>query len=158
NRKSAGDPASARSLRRTNNFLSISFSMTSVSFGIARNLYFATMPGMRIPSSSVGRVKHILARTASEATSLACPPACRNCGATVGTDAALCVPCWNKVRFLGQPWCESLGVPFVRDPGRGALTADAIADRRVFRRARAAVAYGGPASQLVRALKFEGQT
>jgi len=76
----------------------------------------------------------------------------------VGTDAALCVPCWNKVRFLEQPWCESLGVPFVRDPGRGALTADAIADRRVFRRARAAVAYGGPASQLVRALKFEGQT
>src|SRR5690606_11575551 len=50
------------------------------------------------------------------------------------------------------------GTPFALDMGEGSLSVAAIASPPVFDRARAAVAYEGPAKRLARGLKFHERT
>ena len=86
------------------------------------------------------------------------PPACAGCRRHVTQPGALCGACWPKLRFLEKPWCAVMGTPFTHDMGEGFLSAEAIADPPPFRRARAAVAYGGVARQMVQGLKFNDRT
>lgn len=70
----------------------------------------------------------------------------------------MCGECWPKLRFLERPWCEVMGTPFSHEFGPGFLSAEAIANPPPFERARAAVAYGGVARQMVQGLKFSDRT
>ncbi|MDR3493439.1 MAG: ComF family protein [Ancalomicrobiaceae bacterium] len=82
------------------------------------------------------------------------PPVCAACGGPVADPEALCGTCWGALQFIERPYCERLGIPFGYDLGPGALSAEAIASPPPFNRARAAVIYGGPARDLVHALKY----
>ena len=86
------------------------------------------------------------------------PPVCPGCRRKVAEPGTLCGACWPKLRFLEKPWCEVMGTPFGHDFGAGFLSAEAIANPPPFRRARAAVAYGGVARQMVQGLKYSDRT
>lgn len=75
-----------------------------------------------------------------------------------GSHAGFCPACWREVRFIERPYCEILGLPFSYDPGRGMLSAEAIADPPVFDRLRAAAIYEGSARNLVHSLKYRDRT
>ncbi|MBV8662808.1 MAG: ComF family protein [Hyphomicrobiales bacterium] len=83
------------------------------------------------------------------------PPTCLACGAATGEARALCAICWRAMRFIERPFCDRLGTPFEHDLGEGLLSAQAIADPPVFRRARAVARFeDGPARRLVHRLKY----
>lgn len=86
------------------------------------------------------------------------PPVCAGCCRQVSQPGTLCGACWRDLRFLEQPWCEVLGTPFGFEMGPGMLSADAIANPPPFDRARAAVAFGGIARQMVHGLKYADRT
>jgi ComF family protein len=87
------------------------------------------------------------------ALDLALPPLCAACREPVrGT--GLCPACWSKLSFIGRPYCERLGIPFVYDPGPGILSMEAIADPPAYNRARAAVRFDEVSRALVHALKY----
>lgn len=86
------------------------------------------------------------------------PPVCAGCRRIVSSPATLCPKCWQSLRFIEKPWCEVMGTPFSYDMGRGALSADAIANPPVFDKARAAVAHDGIARRMVHGLKYADRT
>jgi ComF family protein len=70
------------------------------------------------------------------------PPGCLVCRAAVANHGGLCVTCWRQIRFIEQPCCDRLGVPFERDLGQGNLISpEAVANPPAFRRARAVARY-----------------
>lgn len=82
------------------------------------------------------------------------PPKCLSCGQGISRGAALCVPCWSRLRHISPPVCEALGTPFAFDEGEGALSPAAIAEPPRFARGRAAVAFDEAARDLVHQLKY----
>ncbi|OQM75525.1 ComF family protein [Pseudaminobacter manganicus] len=86
------------------------------------------------------------------------PPVCPGCRRHVTQPGLLCAACWPRLRFLERPWCPVMGTPFLHDMGEGFLSAEAIADPPPFERARAAVVYGGVASQMAQGLKYRDRT
>ena len=95
---------------------------------------------------------------ARAALDLVLPPVCASCHAPVADPGAFCGACWSSLTLIERPYCERLGIPFDRDTGPGALSAEAIADPPVFDRARAAVLYDGVARDVVHALKYRDRT
>lgn len=79
---------------------------------------------------------------------LLAPLRCVSCGRTCGED--LCVSCADEVVAIRHPVCARCGAP-------SGVAADRCADLRGFDRARSLVAYAGPASRLVLALKRRGR-
>ncbi len=86
------------------------------------------------------------------------PPTCFGCRAIVDRPGTLCAGCWPRLRFLEAPWCAVLGTPFPHEMGEGAVSPAAIADPPPFARARAAVAFGGVARDIVHGLKYRDRT
>jgi len=82
------------------------------------------------------------------------PPACVHCRAVTGAGDVLCPKCWVKLRPITEPLCPVLGLPFEYYLGKGALSAQAIADPPPFARARSACVHNGVARALVSRLKF----
>ncbi len=82
------------------------------------------------------------------------PPTCGACGRFTGDEDALCASCWRKTIFLSPPWCARLGLPFAYDLGPDAVSPAAIAAPPIFGRARSAVAFEGPARDMVHMLKY----
>lgn len=101
-------------------------------------------------------------RAACQAASLSgrllFPPVCPGCRRMVTQPFTLCGACWPKLRFIEQPWCEVLGIPFAYEMGQGIVSAEAIANPPPFARARSAVSYSGVAQQMVLSLKFGDRT
>src|ERR1700691_1565851 len=84
---------------------------------------------------------------------LALPQLCAACRKPV-EGKGLCPGCWSKLSFITRPYCERLGIPFVYDPGPGALSMEAIAEPPAYHRARAAVRFDEISRALVHALKY----
>jgi ComF family protein len=82
------------------------------------------------------------------------PPHCLVCRAAVGESGSLCFTCWNALRFIEEPCCPRLGIPFPYDPGAGQVSAAALADPPPWTRARSAVAYDDASRPIVQALKY----
>lgn len=99
-----------------------------------------------------------LASFARGLADVAIPPGCLACEARVDRPGTVCPSCWTSLRFIDRPYCEALGLPFAFDLGPGALSAEAIATRPPFQRARAALVYEGAARTLVTQLKFGDRT
>jgi ComF family protein len=85
------------------------------------------------------------------------PPQCVACSKAIDEPHGLCATCWGQIRFIARPFCERLGTPFAVDLGGPLLSPAAMADPPVYRRARVAAAYDGPAGEMVRRLKFGDQ-
>ncbi len=84
---------------------------------------------------------------------LVLPPRCPGCGEIVDGDDRFCAACFGALHFLGPPQCACCGDPLVHDIDPAALCGACLADPPPFQRARAALAYGGPARTVVLALK-----
>ena len=86
------------------------------------------------------------------------PATCVACRRHVVQPGSVCGACWPNLTLLERPWCAVLGTPFQTDYGPDAVSPAAIADPPPFRRLRAAVAFTGPARDLVHALKYRDRT
>ncbi|MCJ2874944.1 ComF family protein [Rhizobium pusense] len=86
------------------------------------------------------------------------PPTCAGCTRMIGAEGALCPECWRDIVFIERPYCEILGIPFVRDHGENIVSAEAIADPPPFDRLRAAASHQGVARKLVHRLKYQDRT
>ncbi|MEO8724364.1 MAG: ComF family protein [Sphingobium sp.] len=84
----------------------------------------------------------------------ALPPRCPACGVIVEDDARFCLPCWQKMDFLGDPCCACCGVPFAIEQGEGGRCGACLADPPGFDSARAVLAYGEIARTVAMRLKY----
>jgi ComF family protein len=91
----------------------------------------------------------MLRRAAQEALSLLVPPACVACRAPAVAGEPLCARCRGALPWLPARRCERCGLPSPCGPRCPAA-------RSAWDRAWSAVAYDGPARELVLALKFRG--
>jgi ComF family protein len=85
---------------------------------------------------------------------LALPPRCPGCGAIVEADHRFCAPCWQSLRFLGEPCCAACRLPFEQDHGPGALCERCEDGRPAHDGVHAAVAYGEVARTVALKLKY----
>jgi predicted amidophosphoribosyltransferase len=86
------------------------------------------------------------------------PPQCLNCNAQVAAHGTLCLECWQKVRFITDPYCACCGHPFDYALGEGALCGGCMQERPSFAQARAIFRYDEHSKALVTKLKFADQT
>ncbi|MCE7999334.1 MAG: ComF family protein [Rhodobiaceae bacterium] len=82
------------------------------------------------------------------------PPRCVSCAAPLWGETQLCGTCWKGLTFIDAPLCEVSGIPFPYDPGRGAMSAEVLARRPAYGRARAALHYDEVSGRLVSRLKY----
>ena len=94
-----------------------------------------------------------LRRGAGVVLDMLLPPQCLNCRAAVDRQGELCAECWQAIRFLGEPCCQSCGYPFAYDEGADALCAACVASPPVYDRARAVMAYDDASRHLVLSFK-----
>jgi ComF family protein len=86
------------------------------------------------------------------------PDTCLSCRMHVSTRGTLCPECWNRLHFISEPVCDVTGVPFQHDFGNRMVSAEALANPPLYRKARAALLHAGIARQLVQRLKYSDQT
>lgn len=82
------------------------------------------------------------------------PPHCLVCRTSIGESGSLCFACWTALRFIEEPCCPRLGIPFPYDPGAGQVSAAALADPPPWSRSRSAVAYDDASKPIVHGLKY----
>jgi ComF family protein len=80
------------------------------------------------------------------------PPRCAACGTIVDAQGSFCVRCFAALPFITAPMCASCGLPFETPQPDGALCGACLATPPRFT-ARAALAYDGPAREVVLRLK-----
>eukprot|EP00435_Cladocopium_sp_Y103_P078387 s1_g2126.t1 len=87
-------------------------------------------------------------------SNLLLPPRCVSCGAAVWGDSQVCGLCWKDITFIEAPLCDVSGIPFPFDPGPCALSAEVLARKPAYGRARAALRYDDVSGRLVSRLKY----
>lgn len=110
------------------------------------------------PSINASSAAGVLGRLGKRVLDTLLPPQCLGCGALVDEQGALCPGCWGEITFLGPPQCHVCGLPFEYDLGEGALCGACVRRAPVYRRARAALAYGPASRGLVIAFKHADRT
>lgn len=86
------------------------------------------------------------------AIDLLLPPRCAGCGVIVEAQGSFCAACWAGLPFITAPMCAHCGLPFETAADVGALCGACLAAPPRFE-ARAALAYNGPAREVVLRLK-----
>ncbi|MQA66376.1 MAG: ComF family protein [Alphaproteobacteria bacterium] len=90
---------------------------------------------------------------------LVLPAQCLACSAIVGGEAALCAPCFARMRFLSAPLCAACGYPFELGAASVQNLCGACTRRRpAFNRARAVFAYDEASRGLVIGFKHADRT
>lgn len=84
----------------------------------------------------------------------ALPPRCPVCGTTVGRDYHFCLICWQSLDFLGEPCCDSCGVPFAFERPADSLCAACLARPPEHDGVRAVVRYDDISSLIAMRLKY----
>lgn len=89
------------------------------------------------------------------------PPRCPGCGAITPEPHLFCQRCWSTLEFLGDPACESCGLPFAHAEAgagdSGSRCGACLAEPPPLARMRAAVAYGDIARTVALRLKYGGR-
>lgn len=93
-----------------------------------------------------------MARAIWAGVDLLLPPRCAACGAIVDAQGAFCADCWASLPFITAPMCASCGLPFETPQPDGAICGACLAKPPRYE-ARAALAYDGPAREVVLRLK-----
>lgn len=99
----------------------------------------------------------ILSILLKPALDFALPPRCPTCGITVEADNRFCLPCWEGLDFLTEPWCDACGKPFAFAQGSGARCAACLKQPPDHNGVRAVVAYDDQSSLLPMRLKYGGR-
>ncbi len=82
------------------------------------------------------------------------PPRCISCAAPLWGETQVCGFCWKDLTFIEAPLCGVSGIPFPFDPGPGALSAEVLARKPAYGRARAALRYDNVSGRLISRLKY----
>jgi competence protein ComFC len=85
------------------------------------------------------------------------PEVCQICGderATVN-EGFVCVPCWQKVRFIKPPFCERCGLPYEGDISAPFQCGNCRDMEFYFRSARSAVLTGGFVLDVIHRYKYQ---
>lgn len=82
------------------------------------------------------------------------PPRCISCSAPLWGETQVCGSCWGDLQFIDAPLCSVSGIPFPFDPGSGALSAEVLARRPAYGRARAPLQYDEVSGRLASRLKY----
>lgn len=115
----------------------------------------AAADGAGRPKSPVWLTANLaLRRSLAHLADIVVPPVCTACRAPMSTHDTLCPDCWRQIDFIRPPLCERLGLPLPYDSGAGTLSALAIAEPPVYRRARAVARYHGVMRDLIHDMKF----
>lgn len=96
---------------------------------------------------------HLLSLPVRAVIDAVLPPRCPGCGSIVDGDDRFCAGCFGELQFLGPPQCACCGVPLPHDGDAAAQCGACLAEPPPFATARAPLAYGRPARQVVLALK-----
>jgi ComF family protein len=86
------------------------------------------------------------------------PRQCLGCRAIIDTAAALCSPCWSRLRFIDEPSCARCGTPMPAAIGEGAVCGACAAAPPPFARARSALIYDDESRGLVLMFKNGDRT
>lgn len=87
----------------------------------------------------------------------ALPERCPCCGTITSSGGLFCASCWQKLEFLGSPWCLGCATPFEFDRGDGAYCASCLQTPPKHDGIRAAVKYDDLSSQVALRLKYGGK-
>jgi ComF family protein len=85
------------------------------------------------------------------------PQRCPSCGTITPSGGIFCPECWQKVHYLGAPWCASCAVPLPFEGEGDQHCAPCLARPPRHDGIRAVVAYGDAAAQVVLRLKYGGK-
>lgn len=85
------------------------------------------------------------------------PERCPCCGIITAAGGPFCVFCWQKLEFLGPPWCRGCAAPFEFDRGADAYCAACIANPPRHDGIRAAVKYDDLSARVALRLKYGGK-
>jgi ComF family protein len=85
------------------------------------------------------------------------PERCPACGTITPSGGAFCVGCWQKLHFLGPPFCDGCGLSLPFDNGEDQICASCMQKPPRHNGIRAAVAYGDIARQVALRLKYGGK-
>jgi predicted amidophosphoribosyltransferase len=77
------------------------------------------------------------------------PAQCLQCNQPVAAHGTLCLPCWQHIRFITDPFCDCCGLPFDYTLGAGALCGDCLRERPIFAQARAVFCYDDHSKALI---------
>lgn len=112
----------------------------------------SSVPSTRTNTPS--SIKMLVGRSFTHILDIVTPPLCLHCHKPMATHDALCAACWSKIDFIRQPHCDRLGIPLPYDAGAGTVSAKAMAEPPVYRRARAVARFDGVMRELIHDLKF----
>ena len=98
-----------------------------------------------------------LVRVLSPLVDLVLPPRCPGCGVLVEGDLQFCAECWNALRFISDPCCQSCGKPFGDGRDDDLTCAECLADPPQHDGIRAAVIYDDLSRSIVLKLKHGGK-
>lgn len=85
------------------------------------------------------------------------PERCPCCGIITAAGGPFCMERWQKLEFLGPPWCRTCAAPFEFDRGADAYCAACIANPPRHDGIRAAVRYDDLSAQVALRLKYGGK-
>jgi ComF family protein len=85
------------------------------------------------------------------------PERCPCCGSITAAGGPFCATCWQRLEFLGPPWCRACATPFEFDRGDDAYCASCIAKPPRHDGIRAAVKYDDLSAQVALRLKYGGK-
>jgi ComF family protein len=98
-----------------------------------------------------------LVRALRPLVDLVLPPRCPGCGVLVEGDLQFCAVCWNALRFISDPACQSCGKPFADGRDDDLVCAECLADPPLHDGIRAAVIYDDLSRSIVLKLKHGGK-
>jgi len=87
----------------------------------------------------------------------ALPERCPCCGVIISNGGAFCPSCWQRLEFIGPPYCASCGTPFAFDRGPDANCAACLRQPPKHDGIRAAVKYDKLSAQVALKLKYGGK-
>lgn len=99
----------------------------------------------------------LLQKIAKPVLDFALPQRCPACGEISPDGFSFCPVCWEKIRFLNRPWCDSCALPFSFEQADGALCAECLSNPPLHDGIRAAVAYDSTSRQIALRLKYGGK-
>ena len=103
-------------------------------------------------------VPSVVAAAGRALIDLILPPRCLSCGIPVTEPGTLCGTCWPALTFIGAPFCDRCGVPFVFEVPGDTVCADCLRRPPRYDRARSVLRYDDASRSLLLAFKHGDRT
>ena len=104
--------------------------------------------------SSIQKTADHLRALSGKLIDIVLPAQCIACSTLTDQPGRLCIDCWHELAFIDHPLCDRWGTPFAFDPGKGVISARALARPPTWNRTRAAVEFNEKSRRLIHALKY----